>query len=339
MAAASHRGVHGDPATLGANTTLESTAGGQISLSTVNGRVEIGARATSGDAETVNGRIEVGEGARVGDLSTVNGRIELGRQVQVDGDVETVNGSVFIDHGGVVDGSIATVNGGIGLVATQVHGGIDMVNGDLTVGIDSHVRGNVRYQKPRSMFLGIGRKSLLAAAYEHAVPIYTSSPGDSSIGMNVAAKALQGSKLLFDVNADVNETAAIVLDAKRSGGRLPGGRGFTAGPASGGLHRLPRVVVRVGERNDLLIESQVEEQGAGLALASGFNFGKGYVQNVTDVDEPLLERAERDGVDWQELAAGQIDLFFEDMEALRVIPPDHYVGAQVGYPTPYRPPP
>lgn len=142
------------------NGTVEVAADSSAgSLSTVNGRVEIGARATSGDAETVNGRIEVGEGARVGDLSTVNGRIELGRQVQVDGDVETVNGSVFIDHGGVVDGSIATVNGGIGLVATQVHGGIDMVNGDLTVGIDSHVRGNVRYQKPRSMFLGIGRKS------------------------------------------------------------------------------------------------------------------------------------------------------------------------------------
>ncbi len=76
-----------------------------------------------------------------------------------------------------------------------------------------------RYVAAREEELGIGRRSLLAAAYEHAVPIYTSSPGDSSIGMNVAAKALQGSKLTFDVNADVNETAAIVLDAKRSGGK------------------------------------------------------------------------------------------------------------------------
>ena len=57
-----------------------------------------------------------------------------------------------------------------------------------------------------------------------------------------------------------------------------------------------------------------------------------YVQNVTDVDEPLLERAERDGVDWRELAAGQIALFFEDMEALRVLPPDHYVSAVDGIP-------
>jgi deoxyhypusine synthase len=76
-----------------------------------------------------------------------------------------------------------------------------------------------KYVSAREQELGIGRKSLLAAAYEHAVPIYTSSPGDSSIGMNVAAKALQGNKLMFDVNADVNETASIVLDAKRGGGK------------------------------------------------------------------------------------------------------------------------
>jgi deoxyhypusine synthase len=76
-----------------------------------------------------------------------------------------------------------------------------------------------KYVAAREEELGIGRKSLLAAAHEHAVPIYTSSPGDSSIGMNVAAKALQGSRLTFDVNADVNETAAIVLDAKRGGGK------------------------------------------------------------------------------------------------------------------------
>ncbi|HTG15350.1 MAG TPA: deoxyhypusine synthase [Blastocatellia bacterium] len=76
-----------------------------------------------------------------------------------------------------------------------------------------------KYIAERERVLAISRKSLLAAAYEAAVPIYTSSPGDSSIGMNVAAKALTGNKLRFDVNADVNETASIVLDAKRSGGK------------------------------------------------------------------------------------------------------------------------
>ncbi|WP_116114005.1 cysteine--1-D-myo-inosityl 2-amino-2-deoxy-alpha-D-glucopyranoside ligase [Austwickia chelonae] len=51
-----------------------------------------------------------------------------------------------------------------------------------------------------------------------------------------------------------------------------------------------------------------------------------YVQNVTDVDDPLLERAHRDGVDWQELALTETQLFRDDMNALRVIPPDHYIG-------------
>ncbi len=52
-----------------------------------------------------------------------------------------------------------------------------------------------------------------------------------------------------------------------------------------------------------------------------------YVQNVTDVDDPLLERATATGVDWVELAESQIQLFREDMTALNVLAPSHYVGA------------
>ena len=52
-----------------------------------------------------------------------------------------------------------------------------------------------------------------------------------------------------------------------------------------------------------------------------------YVQNITDIDDPLLERAKRDKVDWQELALSQIDLFRSDMVNLRILPPDHYIGA------------
>jgi deoxyhypusine synthase len=61
--------------------------------------------------------------------------------------------------------------------------------------------------------------SLLGAAYRHAVPIFVSSPGDSSIGMNAAALAIDGQGPLVDVNKDVNLSAAIVYDAKKSGGR------------------------------------------------------------------------------------------------------------------------
>jgi deoxyhypusine synthase len=75
------------------------------------------------------------------------------------------------------------------------------------------------YIAEREKALGLTGRSVLAVAHELAVPIYTSSPGDSSIGMNVAEQALAGSKLRYDVSADVNETASIVLDAKRSGGK------------------------------------------------------------------------------------------------------------------------
>ena len=60
-------------------------------------------------------------------------------------------------------------------------------------------------------------------------------------------------------------------------------------------------------------------RAAGLAV--------NYVQNVTDVDDPLLERAAATGVDWQVLAQQQTRLFGEDMAALNVLPPTHYVGA------------
>ncbi|MCH6568965.1 MAG: deoxyhypusine synthase [Acidobacteria bacterium] len=76
-----------------------------------------------------------------------------------------------------------------------------------------------KYMAERERILDTEGKSLLASAYRHQVPVYTSSPGDSSIGMNIAAEALRGNKLLLDVSRDVNETAAIVLAAKRSGGK------------------------------------------------------------------------------------------------------------------------
>jgi deoxyhypusine synthase len=71
-----------------------------------------------------------------------------------------------------------------------------------------------KYVHERELKLGLKETSVLAAAYFFGVPVFTSSPGDSSIGMNVAAMALRDSKLQFDVNRDVNQTAAIVYAAK-----------------------------------------------------------------------------------------------------------------------------
>lgn len=75
-----------------------------------------------------------------------------------------------------------------------------------------------KYLAERETQTGQGGKSLLAAAYRCGVPIYTSSPGDSSIGMNMAALQLEGSALRIDPLRDVNQTAAIVWDAKANEG-------------------------------------------------------------------------------------------------------------------------
>jgi len=62
-----------------------------------------------------------------------------------------------------------------------------------------------------------------------------------------------------------------------------------------------------------------------LLMIQGRNVS--YVQNITDVDDPLLERAIRDNLDWRDLATKEIELFKDDMSALRVLPPQHYIGA------------
>src|SRR6478752_983726 len=75
-----------------------------------------------------------------------------------------------------------------------------------------------KYVAAREEEVGRKGRTLLAACHRHAVPVFTSSPGDSSIGMNLAALQLEGSKLAIDPLRDVNQTAAVVYAAKRSGG-------------------------------------------------------------------------------------------------------------------------
>ncbi len=74
-----------------------------------------------------------------------------------------------------------------------------------------------KYLAAREDETGVKGKCLLAAAHRARVPIYTSSPGDSSIGMNLAALQLEGSKLQVDPLRDVNQTAALVYEAKQKG--------------------------------------------------------------------------------------------------------------------------
>jgi L-cysteine:1D-myo-inositol 2-amino-2-deoxy-alpha-D-glucopyranoside ligase len=70
-----------------------------------------------------------------------------------------------------------------------------------------------------------------------------------------------------------------------------------------------------------------EAPEAGESPGGPHRYSVVYVQNVTDVDDPLLERAERDGEDWRELARRETQRYREDMEALRVLPPTHLIGA------------
>jgi deoxyhypusine synthase len=76
-----------------------------------------------------------------------------------------------------------------------------------------------KYLRERERLLNIPHKSVLSAAYEAGVPVYTSSPGDSSIGMNIAAQRLRGNGLCLDTERDVNETAALVYHAKKTVGK------------------------------------------------------------------------------------------------------------------------
>jgi deoxyhypusine synthase len=76
-----------------------------------------------------------------------------------------------------------------------------------------------RYAAEWERKAGLKDVSVLAAAYRAGVPCYTSSPGDSTIGMNVAGVELRGNKLRLNPSIDVNETTAYVLAAKRSGGK------------------------------------------------------------------------------------------------------------------------
>jgi deoxyhypusine synthase len=76
-----------------------------------------------------------------------------------------------------------------------------------------------KYIAGREKALGIRHAGILSTAWKCGVPVYTSSPGDSSIGMNIAEVALNGYDIKVDITRDVNETAAIVLDAKRRKGK------------------------------------------------------------------------------------------------------------------------
>jgi DUF4097 and DUF4098 domain-containing protein YvlB len=132
------------------NGAVRTEAGVEYgNLETVNGSISVqnGVRADS--ASTVNGSIDIDDDAIIGTVETVNGGIDIGTAVVIERNVETVNGSVEIERGTRIEGKVETVNGRIELEGAEIGNGIATVNGDITVGSDSIVRGGILVEKPQ----------------------------------------------------------------------------------------------------------------------------------------------------------------------------------------------
>jgi DUF4097 and DUF4098 domain-containing protein YvlB len=145
------------------NGAVRTEAGVEYgSLETVNGSISVEAGVRADSASTVNGSIDIDDQAVVGTVETVNGGVDIGESVVIENGVETVNGGVGIERGSRIDGKVETVNGRIELEGAEIGNGIATVNGDITVGTDSIVRGGILVEKPQgSGWFNWGGKSRL----------------------------------------------------------------------------------------------------------------------------------------------------------------------------------
>ena len=135
------------------NGSVQVEAGNQAgNVSTVNGAVHVANGASVQKASTVNGAIELGDHVQAAELGTVNGAITVGSASKVSGEVSAVNGSIRLDKGAEVEGKLGNVNGAITLDAAHVAGGIETVDGDITVGANSRVEGGILVNKPGGWF-------------------------------------------------------------------------------------------------------------------------------------------------------------------------------------------
>ena len=127
-------------------------------VSTVNGTIRIHDDARVQDVSTVNGALRVSSGVRAKNLSTVNGSIRVDENVTIDGWIEAVNGSIGVRKGSKVAKSVSNVNGEIELVASEVHGDLATVNGDIELSEGAILHGDIIVEKPGGWHFGF-RKS------------------------------------------------------------------------------------------------------------------------------------------------------------------------------------
>ena len=131
------------------NGSIQTQAGTTYGdLETVNGSIQLAAGVQANSVETVNGSVRTEDNVQAHSIETVNGGIRGGRNLVLTHGLDTVNGGIYVDRGSRIGGNIETVNGSIGLVAAQLGGDIETVNGDITVGIDSVVKGGIKVNRP-----------------------------------------------------------------------------------------------------------------------------------------------------------------------------------------------
>lgn len=131
------------------NGSIQTQAGSTYGdLETVNGSIQLAAGVQANSVETVNGSVRTEDNVQAHSIETVNGGIRGGRNLVLTHGLDTVNGGIYVDRGSRIGGNIETVNGSIGLVAAQLGGDIETVNGDITVGIDSVVKGGIKVNRP-----------------------------------------------------------------------------------------------------------------------------------------------------------------------------------------------
>ncbi len=135
------------------NGSVQVTAGQSAgAISTVNGSIHVNDGAHVRDVSAVNGSIELSGHSTADELSTVNGSITLGADSRIKGTATSVNGRIRLAPGAGIDGKLSNVNGSITLDRAHIGGGIETVNGDITVGANSRVEGGIIVNKPTGWF-------------------------------------------------------------------------------------------------------------------------------------------------------------------------------------------
>jgi cytoskeletal protein CcmA (bactofilin family) len=123
-------------------------------LSTVNGSILVEADAVVGQAKTVNGNLKLESRATAKSVTTVNGSITAGDGAHVQGSVRAVNGALHVQNAADVSGDIINVNGGIHVESAHVGGTVDTSSGNIDLGPNAHIDGNVVVEKDNNWHFG-----------------------------------------------------------------------------------------------------------------------------------------------------------------------------------------